>query len=390
MPDLSGLYPQPPQQNQSLLSGNPQQLIGTLGELQRIGILNQQAPALMQEPAANLQNTQIANQTAQIQQQEAARKLVWGALGNGINGMGNPSPDDVHNTVVNLSRAYPQIATQYPDIFNSASDMLLAPGGIKKNAAVMMNSVMSPEAASAPTDVGFDSQTGRTTTGTRGQFNVTAASGPVSTQAPPGTAESAQVMQSDLQRAGTFSQDMFPWQQALKKLQALGPGATAPGSQGRQELESFIYGLAPSLVPQTELDKIKNYADLQKYLTNAMQQRAQNLGPHTNEGLSTMATGSPNVNINDMSVDELIKANIGLRRAEQAQILESAKAGPANYTGAKAQIAGNQDITAFGMDMMSPEQIAGLQKNLKGGARAKFNSSLHSAISNGLITPPGQ
>ena len=144
------------------------------------------------------------------------------------------------------------------------------------------------------------------------------------------------------------------------------------------------------MVPQQELDKIKDYADLQKYLTNAMQQRANNLGPHTNEGLSTMATGSPNVNINDMSVDELIKANIGLRRAEQAQILDSAKAGPVNYTTQKANIAGRQDISAFGIDMMSPGQISSLQKTLKGTARANFNKSLQSAISNGLITPPGQ
>lgn len=390
MPDLSSLYPAPPQQQPGLLSGNPQQLVGTLGELQRIGIVGQQAPALAQQPAATLQNTNIANQTAQIEQQEAARKIVWGAVGNSLNGMDNPSPDDVHNTVVNLSRVYPQIATQYPGIFNSASDMLLAPGGVKKNAAVMMNSVMAPAEVSAPTDVGVNPNTGQTISGTRGAFNVKSAQGPVVTANPPGTTESAGAMQADLQRAGTYSQDLYPWQQALAKLKALGPGATAPGSAGRQELESFVYGLAPSLVPQSELDKITNYADLNKYLTQGMQQRAQNLGPHTNEGLSTAVSGSPNVNINDMSVDQLIKGQIALRKAEQSQILESAKAGPVGYTGAKAKFASSQDVSAYGIDMMTPEQIQNLQKNLKGADRAKFNASLRSAVSNGLITPPGQ
>lgn len=391
MPGLEGLYPAPPQQNSGILSGNPAQTIGMLGELQRIGIVGQQAPSLAQQPAAALAGQNIANQTAQLQQQEAARKMVWGAFGNGLNGMDNPSPEDVHNLTVTLARTYPQIATQYPDVFNSAADMLLAPGGIKKNSAVMMNSVMSPEGASAPTDVGVSS-TGQTVSGTRGQFNVKAAGGPVVTQPPPGTPQSAEAMQTDLIKAGNYSQDMFPWTQALAKLKSLGPGATGPGSEGRQELESFVYGLAPQISQYlgVDADKIKNYADLNKYLTQGMQQRAQNLGPHTNEGLSTAVTGSPNVKINDMSVDELIKSQVMLRRMEQAQTLQSAKAGPVGYTGAKGSFATSQDPRAYGIDLMAPEQIQQLQKTLKGADRARFNSSLKAAIDSGVITPPGQ
>jgi hypothetical protein len=148
MSDVYSLYPGPNQQNQGgVLSGNPLQAIGAIGELQRIGITAQQAPALGQIPGLEAQSLQTGIQTQQMQLRDSMRKVVWGALGNSISSIPNPQADDVHNAVVNLTRAYPQIATQAPDIFNSASDALLNGGGIKQNAAVMMNSVMAPEAA---------------------------------------------------------------------------------------------------------------------------------------------------------------------------------------------------------------------------------------------------
>ena len=201
MADLTSLYPAPPQQNQGLLTGNPAQLVGTLGELQRIGITAQQAPALGQIPGQELSNLQIANQTAQIQQQDAARKMVWGAFGNALSGIQNPSPDDVHNTSVNLARTMPQIATQYPGIFNSASDMLLN-GNIGKNAAVMMNSVMSPEGAASRV-AGPPTAGGAPTTQPLGAANVAGAQ-PVGV--PPGFAErAAGGAQIDTQLAGNLA-----------------------------------------------------------------------------------------------------------------------------------------------------------------------------------------
>jgi hypothetical protein len=144
MPELGGLYPQPPQPQQGLLTGDPMRLIGALQGIQSLQLQRAQIPALSQQPAATLQNTQIANQTAQMAQQEAARKMVWGAAANTVNGLDKPTPDDVHNAIVNLSRTFPQIATQYPEVFNSASDFLLQGGDIKKNSAQLGLSVMSP------------------------------------------------------------------------------------------------------------------------------------------------------------------------------------------------------------------------------------------------------
>jgi hypothetical protein len=205
---------------------------------------------------------------------------------------------------------------------------------------------------------------------------------------PLGAGTSAEAYQRDLLRAGNFKQDIFPLTRALELAKSLGPGGMAPGSKGRQEFESYVYGLMPSLVPPAMQDKIKNYAELEKYLVNNASQRAQNLGPHTNEGLAAATTGSPNVHINDLAGIDLIKAQIALRRMEHAQTLQAAKAGPANYTAEKAKFAAGQDPQAYAVDLMEPEQRQKLHITIRGTARDRFNDSLAAAIDSGAIDAP--
>ena len=387
MPDISQLYPQPPQQAQGALSGNPLQMLDAMSRIQQYQLTQQQFPALAQQPAANLQNTQIANQTAIMQQQAAARQAVHGYIGNALSGIDKPTADDVRSAVVNASRAFPQIATQYPDLFTGTSDMLLKnPRGIKDRANQLLTTTLSPESVAGqvpaePDASGAPQQQPLARAITQGAH-------PIGT--PPGTAESAQAMQGDLIRAGGFSTDIYPLNRALELAKSLGPGGMGPGSEGRQKFESFVYSLLPQLVPASMQDKIKNYAELEKYLVNNTQNRAQNLGPHTNQGLATAVTGSPNVQINDLAGVDLIKAQIALRRMEQAQTFQAAKAGPVGYTTAKGTFAANQDPAAYGIDLMSPEQIQKLQKTLKGPERSRFNASLKAAIESGVVSPPSQ
>jgi hypothetical protein len=237
---------------------------------------------------------------------------------------------------------------------------------------------------------------GEATTAPLGAVNYGGGAMPVGL--PPGSEASAGVMQADLQRAGNFKSDIFPLERSLDLAQKLGPGGMAPGSKQRQDFESYVYGLMPSLVPQGMQDKIKNYAELEKYLVNNASQRAQNLGPHTNDGLAAAVTGSPNVHINDLAGVDLIKAQIMLRRMEHAQTLQAARKGPANYTAEKAKFGTSQDPDAYGLDLKTPEQIRALDKSLKGPARIKFNRSLATALDlqpdgspspNAVLTMPG-
>jgi hypothetical protein len=144
---LSGLYPQAPQPQQNALTGDPARLIGLASEVQRMQLLRAQMPALAQQPAANLANTQLANVTARMQQQADAQRRVAAGLGSMI--PDGAKEDDVHSAVTYFARSNPDIAVNYPEMLPAASDVILNhPKGIKYGASVLLNSALPPEAAS--------------------------------------------------------------------------------------------------------------------------------------------------------------------------------------------------------------------------------------------------
>ena len=200
----------------------------------------------------------------------------------------------------------------------------------------------------------------------------------------------------DLASAGNFGQEIFPWKQALSSLEALGPGGTGPGSSGRQQMESYMYALAPTLstwLPGVDPTKLKNYDEFNKYITQATQQRANSFGPTTDMQLATAITGSPSAHINDLANKDVIKATMALKGMQYAQIQDSARTGGPNYAMTKSAWAAQQDPRAYAMAMglVPPSEIANLKKTLKGVDRDKFNRSLQSAINSGIaVSPPGQ
>ena len=104
MPDPSALYPQPPQANQGLLSGDPLKLIGALQGIQNLGLQRQQLPALAQQPAAALQGQNISNATAQFEQEAKQNQWLndnWGAMAD-KKGLG---AEDVYNFAAQAARA---------------------------------------------------------------------------------------------------------------------------------------------------------------------------------------------------------------------------------------------------------------------------------------------
>jgi hypothetical protein len=390
MPDAFSLYPQPPQAAaQGLLQGDPLKLIGALQGIQSYQLQQQQIPALAKQPGATLQGTylsnrgtQIQNDTALLQQRDAQRKIVANAFGTALTGMENPTADDVHNLTTYLSKLFPDIPAR---VFNETASLALRhPQGIRYGAGMLLNTGLSPEAASARVPGPPDAVTGAPT-----DRPVTAANLPSAAKSvvglPPGSSTSAEVYQRDLVRAGNFKQDIYPLERALELAKKLGPGGMAPGSKTRQDFESMVYGMMPSLVPEAMKEKIKNYAELEKYLVQNASQRAQNLGPHTNEGLAAATTGSPNVHINDLAGIDLIKAQIALRKMEHAQTLQAARSGPANYTLEKGKFSAGQDPRAYALETMEPEQIQNLTKSLKGAERDQFIDSLEAAVDSGAV-----
>jgi hypothetical protein len=394
MPDISALYPQPPQQqqNQNLLMQNPLSLATTVSGLQTQALQRQQL------------QLQITNE-------------MFKAVANGFGSLDpNSSADDVNSRAALLSRMFPNAA---PIISHFQDRITSHPNGISHGiteSAVAANPERAAEPALGPPNPATGAQPYTTAAGnvyagapaqtpleTDKSFGMTAptvaGSVPVRTttiRAPAttlglGANESNAAMLADQAREAGLPQDLYPWQQALSKMQELqARGETfGPGSKGRQELESYAQTLAPSLSKWFGVDpsKVTGYAEVEKYLQQGLGQRANNFGPKSNEGLAAAAGASPNVNVTDLAGVPLIKSIIAMRRMEYAQVQQAAKNGGPAYLGAKSAIGTQLDPRAFSIDMMDPKQIQTLQKTLKGAERAKFNASLRIAIDNGLISP---
>lgn len=433
---LAGLYPQPPAQAQNILT-DPSKALGLLGQVNALTLQGQQIRANQgvedlykgaigpdgtpdnalvmsrvpnlgvrsMEGASTLQaqeGQRIQNVTAQLQQDASRRSIldsVIGALPP------NATHDQVAHAVTSLSRKYgPDVIPSR--MINSTLNDLRDPKVRAERIAAARDRVLGPTGLASPIE-GPPSPTGEKQTTTMGGFlrggsstplpgEVTPPAAPVSafptmkTTLPAGSDKSIALSQEHLARAGNFGQEIFPWQQALDKLKNLGAGGTGPGSKGRQEFESFLYSASPAISQMLGVDpqKVKNYAEAEKYLTNATQQRAASFGAHTDLGLSTALTGSPSVHINDLAAADVTRAAIGLRRMEHVQTLANAS-DPVNYASNISKFAAKQNPAAYMIDVMTPEQVARLNSTLKGPERDKFNKSLALAIKYGVVTPPG-
>ena len=161
MPDISGLYPPPPQPQQGLLSGDPLRLIGALGEMQRIGITAQQAPALGQIPGQELTNLQTSNQTARMQMQADVLQRARAAYGTAFGSRTDPiSADEIHNFTANYATQNPVDAQLFPNVINSVAGGILNnpttgaidTAGISKRARTALSLALPSTSAAQPVE----------------------------------------------------------------------------------------------------------------------------------------------------------------------------------------------------------------------------------------------
>lgn len=386
--------------------GKPNPLI--MGDRINQGAGGYLAPQLMS--TINSQEMQrIAQDTAKIQQAELSRG-IWNSMVGSLNPKMNP--EQARAAIVKQSTMFPPGVL--PSSFLNGQFRSMEKDGVAATIANATRQATGAEKLGGPAgEVLQPGSTGRETI-SQGEFQqrrfdeqsgrIPAAPGttpapasslprqsPTATTPPIGTERSSALLQEDLSRAANFGQEMYPWMQALEKVKALGPGGTAPGSKGRQELESFVYGLSPEfakIIPGFDVSKIKNYAELEKYLTQATQTRAAQLGVKTDQGLATAIAGNPNVHINDLAVTDVVKSAIALRRMEHAQTLVNEGAGPVGYSAMKSKWPTTQDPAAYAIDLMEPDARTKYIKALKGPALERFNRSLEAAYASGVIDRP--
>jgi hypothetical protein len=394
MPDItSGLgYPQPqnPNRNENPL-GQAASMVEMMRGLQELKIRGAQQPALEQQPAAVLQGQQLGNQQSAVALQAAQLKLRSDAI-NGYKGYvaqqvtaagDKANEETVLNAIVNAATRFNIVPAQFPEVPIETRQSLFKNGKILDNAREMYAGTLSPELAASR----VSGSVGPSGEETMTSLAEATGKGPITKSVPQ---QAQDQMFADQRVAGRYGQDMQPLNRALELVKQLGAGSTGPGTEGRQKAMEFLYAAVPGLIPESEKKNIQGRAELEKYLINDAQSRAESFGPHTNAGLSTSITGSPNVHINDLAVHDLLKARIALRKMEQATIVQSAKGGALNYPTNRANISGGMDPRAFATSTMAPEEIAALHKSLKGAERRKFNESYSHGVAAGVISPPGQ
>lgn len=187
----------------------------------------------------------------------------------------------------------------------------------------------------------------------------------------------------DAARETSFQQDILPLQKALGGLQRLGTTGSGPGTETLNEAKSFLVSMGVVSPDQN----LKDFDEVQKYLV----QYARGAGDTgTNDKLAAAFAGNPSLRISNAAGVDVIKTAISLRRLQNAQTraFEQTGQSPAGYSRWATEFNSTQDPVAYGFDLMDGAQRKKYFAGLDQAAKQKFLTSLKTATSLGIVSPP--
>lgn len=394
---LSGLYPQPPAQSQNI-ANDPAKVIGIAEGVNRLKMFNATFPAESQRPQAALEGQQIANTTAQLEQSAKQRGFLvdgFGALADDR----NLTYEKVRNFGVTLAR---NLKLPGPMVNSMLESAPRDPKALRDWAIQQRNIAIGSPALSTPTDIGITPQNAPIT-GTRGQFNYGSSGGDIAgnpgnrgpgvvTRPAPGVAEaqvqtgagSGAALNEARHQSLNYQQNVFPLEQAIPALEKLGKTGTGPGTDETNHFKSFLQSAG---VPGFDAEKIKNFDEAKKYLTDFVN---QNGNSGTNDKLAASFAGSPSVNISNAAAVDVAKAALSLRRMKQAQLVEFEKSGKpdSEFTKWASQWNLSHDPRAYGFDLMTAEQRKKVLSSLPESKQQLFMMAVQDAAGQGIVKPP--
>ncbi len=213
---------------------------------------------------------------------------------------------------------------------------------------------------------------------------------------------SADQWASQQQLVGGSAGRIYQLRSALGDLQALGTTGTGPSAGTVNTVKSYISSL-PVIGGMAGFDpnQIADYDKANKYLQAYASARAGAHGGTTDSQLATTLSSNASTHISNLAAQQVVQANIGLERMDQAQIagfqtgLDPATGVPTGqhptpdqYSDYAARWNSNMDPRAFIADQLSPQQfgqtVAGMQPN----ERARFQQTFNTAVQNGWIEKP--
>jgi hypothetical protein len=412
MGDISALYPQPPAPQQGMLD-DPARVIGLINSMnemrsrQAVGNAFQNAigsdgqfdpnaalSAIKSDPNAawgapgavqsllEARGKNIANSASQfglnVSQNGEAMRLLAGLA---------QDPNLTDNKVLATSAQLARMGVD-PATINSYRQQLMAVSPKQRGAALgnIVNTVIGASQAATPETL-VDPNSGQPNRIPHGRMNFGQGAVPVGMT--PGAGEALASNQAEYTADQTKSANILasvrPLEQALPLIRKLSNTSFGPGSAEFAKIKGALT-TAGIINPNTDDLKVREMTN--KYLLNYVTQR-QAAG-HTDAARSAAIASNPNLDFTQPANIKLILNQIGMDKQEAALPLAHGGVDPSNYKTFKANYYQNHDQRAFAINSYTPEEIADLQKNLKGPERAKFNRSLQTAIKTGLVTPPSQ
>lgn len=394
---LSSLYPQPPARAANV-ADDPAKVVGLVNALNTNKMFNATFDAESQRPQAALEGQRIHNDTAQLEQDAKKQGFL-------IDSLGALADDPKLNlgTVRNVAVTYARNLKLPGSMVNGfLYDLPKDPVKLREKLVQMRNLAIGSAGLSTPTDIGVTPQNAPIT-GNRGQFNYGTSGGDIAgnpaaktpgvvTKPAPGVAEaqvqtgagSGAALNDARNHSLNYQQAVFPLEQAIPALEKLGKTGTGPGTEEFNHVKSFLQSAG---IPGLDADKIKNFDEAKKYLTDFVN---QNGNSGTNDKLAASFAGNPSVNISNAAAVDVAKSALSLRRMKQAQLVEFEKSGKPDSEFTKWASSWNlsHDPRAYGFDLMTPDQRKKVLASLPESKQQLFMMAVQDAATQGIVKPP--
>ena len=184
-------------------------------------------------------------------------------------------------------------------------------------------------------------------------------------------------------------------------LQRLGPTGTGPSSPQTQAFASYIQSL-PGIGPIAsslgiDPQRIASYDEANKVLTAYASARAGARGGTTDSQLATTLSSNASTHISNLAAQDVVKANIGLERMDQAQAqafqnekdpASGQALTPDQFSNFSADWNNKMDPRAFVADQLSPQQFASTVNGMAPDEQTKFKQTFNTAVNNGWMSRP--
>ena len=427
MPDPSGLYPQPPQPGagQQNMLNNPLGLVGAMQQIQGFrarqavgqefqnsinpdGSFDQPgfAARVKSNPNASLAapeayGTLLEQQGKNIENSKNAFGLAL-SQGGVLRDALAAAAQDPRMTADKLRSVVTGVATTSNIPSPVLSGVLSGLNESKMSPSEYANSLLNIQRGAAPSAEQIPGPPEPSTGAPRtiSKARISAGGGVVTTGLPPGTAEarqqagtvSGQQYAGDLANSANYANNIFPLQKAIPALGALGTTGTGPGTEGRNQITSFMNSLGVNLgIPGFDARTVKDYDESTKYLQDWVN-RTGNIS--TNDKLAAAVSGNASTHISNAAAIDVAKSALALRMMDQGKLKAFQATGlpPEQYS---TWVANNwsgklDDPRAYAFPGMTRDKQETMLKSMSPAELKKFGASLRAAHNNAVTVPGNQ